>query len=194
MITYITGTVSYIEILATSTSVEVLTASGLGYTVLVPSTIKVVTGDKVEYFTSYQVREASQSLYGFVSREQKKLFSLFLAISGIGPKIAIAILSTYNNDELARILEQGDFKQLSKVSGLGEKGAKKIILELQGKLELGSGKDSHEDSLVKELKTALRALGFKGEDLDSYVEKGKEYIGGGVQMIEELVQKVLSAK
>jgi len=191
MITYITGTVTYIKILPTSTSVEVLTASGLGYTVLIPSTVKVVTGDKIEYFTSYQVREASQSLYGFISREQKALFIQLLAISGIGPKIAIAILSTYTNDELAEILEQADFKRLSKVSGLGEKGAKKIILELQGKLELGTGKDGREDSLVKELKSALRALGFKGEDLNGFIEKGKEHIEDGTEMIEDLVQKVL---
>jgi len=191
MITYITGTVNYIEILATYTSVEVLTSAGLGYTVLIPSTIKVVTGDKVEYFTSYQVRESNQSLYGFISRAQKALFAQLLGISGIGPKSAIAILSMYTNDELAEILEQADFKRLSKVSGLGEKGAKKIILELQGKLELGNGKLDKEDNLVKELKSALRALGFKGDDLESFIEKGKEYINDGTNLIEELVQKVL---
>lgn len=194
MITYITGQVIHTELKDTYTSVEVLTASGVAYEVFIPSNISVVTGDNAEFYTNFQVREDSQSLYGFSSREHRSVFASLIGVSGVGPKIGIAVLSTYTAHELREILEAGDFKKLSKVSGLGEKGSKKIILDLQGKLELGSTSDEKESQMIKELKAALQSLGYKGDDMKLMVEKGEKLIDEGVDMIEELVQKVLKSR
>jgi Holliday junction DNA helicase RuvA len=101
-------------------------------------------------------------------------------------------MSTYSKKELEKILNEGDAKMLSKVSGLGMKGAQKIILDLRGKIDLNQDKESGNNSL-KELKSVLKTLGFSGDSLKEYVEYGEGLLSTNSDIdIEDLVKKVLS--
>ncbi|MCK9415102.1 MAG: Holliday junction branch migration protein RuvA [Candidatus Dojkabacteria bacterium] len=193
MISYISG-----KILKTNTGkqsyIDILTESGIGYRVFVPNNMKAYPKSKeIILYTSFQVREDSQTLYGFDSEVDKNLFEELIGVSGIGPKTGLAILSTYRRDELEKIILEGDSKKLSKVVGLGTKGAQKVILELRGRIDFkDEDKQSIESKRIKEFKEAMRALGFKGEAMDLYVKKAEKILDGGILEIEDLLKRVLS--
>jgi len=104
----------------------------------------------------------------------------------------LAVLSTYKKDDLEKIILEGDAKKLSKVSGLGSKGAQKIILELRGRIDFDKdGKVSSAKS--RDLKNALKALGYAGEILNEKVELGEKLLDKDESMkIEDLIKRVLS--
>ena len=193
MISYISG-----KILKTNTGkqtyIDILTKSGIGYRVYVSSNMEMKsTKDDISLYTSFHVREDNQTLYGFKEEVDRDLFEEVISVSGIGPKTGLAILSTYKRDELEQIILEGDSRKLSKVSGLGSKGAQKIILELRGRIEFNKDdKESIENIRIKELKDALRALGFSGEALKLYVKKAEKILDKEIVEIEDLLKKVLS--
>ncbi|GAB4158585.1 MAG: Holliday junction branch migration protein RuvA [Candidatus Dojkabacteria bacterium] len=191
MITYITGEVFQNNV----DSIDILLTSGLAYRVKVPATIKtslrINIGEKIALYTSFQVREESQNLYGFATQKERDLFETLLSVSGIGPKTAISILSTYSLIELNQLLEESDAKMLSKAPGLGLKGAQKIILELRGKLALEDEATSQGgNSLIEQLQEALTSLGFTGKELKKMLEKANSK-SEKANSVEELIQYVL---
>ena len=93
-------------------------------------------GSPVKLFTSLQVREDSLSLFGFDTPEARQTFETLIGISGIGPRVALSILSIFKPEELAASVESGDIKSFTAVPGVGRKTASRILLELKGKLEL----------------------------------------------------------
>ena len=93
-------------------------------------------GSPVKLFTSLQVREDSLSLFGFDTSEARQTFETLIGISGIGPRVALSILSIFKPEELAAAVESGDIKSFTAVPGVGRKTASRILLELKGKLEL----------------------------------------------------------
>ena len=116
-------------------------------------------GQDVIFYTSLQVREDSISLYGFPTEDEKHTFETLLNISGIGPRLALAMLARFNPMSLLQAVEAGDTRALSTVPGVGRRTASRIVLELKGKLDLdfgradGAGADS-------DLVDALTALGY----------------------------------
>ena len=116
-------------------------------------------GQDVTLYTSLQVREDSISLYGFPTEDEKLTFETLLNISGIGPRLALAMLGRFSPMSLLRAVEEGDTRALSTVPGVGRRTASRIVLELKGKLDLdfgqtgGAGADS-------DLVDALTALGY----------------------------------
>ena len=193
MISYIQGKILKVHT-GKASYTDILISSGIGYRVYIPSNIEILQGDKeVGIYTSMQVREDSQTLYGFTTESDRDFFEELIGVSGIGPKIGLAILSTYKKDELERIILEGDSSKLSKVSGLGLKGAQKIILELRGRIDFKEDdKQGVESRRIKEFKEAMRALGFKGDSLDLYVKKAEKILDKGMLEIEDLLKKVLS--
>lgn len=193
MISYISGKVLKINI-GKQSCIDILTKGGIGYRVFVPSNIKMYPKNKdITLFTSFQVRDDSQTLYGFDNETDKSLFEELIGVSGVGPKTGLAVLSTYSRSELENIILEGDSKKLSKVTGLGTKGAQKIILELRGRIDFkNEDKQSIESKRIKEFKEAMRALGFKGEAMDLYVKKAEKILDKGILEIEDLLKKVLS--
>jgi Holliday junction DNA helicase RuvA len=193
MISYISG-----KILKAKTGkesyVDILTGSGIGYRVYIPSNSKIFPKKKdITLYTSLQVREDSQTLYGFAKEEDRDLFEELIGVSGIGPKTGLAILSTYKRDELEKIILEGDSKKLSKVVGLGRKGSQKIILELRGRIDFkDEDKQSIESKRIKEFKEAMRALGFSGDSMKLYVKKAEKILDKEILEIEDLLKKVLS--
>ncbi|GGP23951.1 Holliday junction branch migration protein RuvA [Silvimonas iriomotensis] len=115
----------------------IIDVAGVGYEVDVPmSTIYVLPhlGEKVSLFTHMVVREDAQLLYAFATRDERDLFRALIKITGIGAKIALAILSGLSADELALAIATENTVRLSKVPGIGKKTAERLVLELKGKL------------------------------------------------------------
>lgn len=192
MISYISGKVLKNNI-GKNNYVDVLLPSGIAYRVFVTSMFNFVqVGSQISIYTSFQVREDSQTLYGFSTQEERDFFEELLTVSGIGPKSALSILSTYSMDRVKKIILDGDSVLLSKTPGLGLKGAQKVILELRGRIDFDKD-DLQMKGNVKlgELKEALKSLGFVGKDLKDGIKKGEEVLKEGDVDIEILIKKVL---
>ncbi|MDA0770258.1 MAG: Holliday junction branch migration protein RuvA [Chloroflexi bacterium] len=135
---------------------------GVTFRVNVPgSSVEMLglSGDLVQLHTSLQVREDSLNLYGFLSYEARQTFDTLIGISGVGPRVALSILSTFSPASLAAAVEGSDIKAFTGVSGVGNKTASRIILELKGKLDdalaLGMTSPGSDDAL-----DALTSLGY----------------------------------
>lgn len=109
--------------------------------------------------TTFIVREDSQSLYGFIDINEKKMFDTLIKISGVGPKVGMAVCSTFSPKTFAEVISAKDANFLTKVPGIGLKGAKKILLELSDFVVEDSSLAHH--SAFNEATLALESLGFK---------------------------------
>ena len=170
MIAYIRGTLA--EKTPGSAIVE---AGGVGYEMEIPiSTYDRLpkTGEEVKLLAYHSIREDDESLYGFWTPAERELFIRLTAVSGVGPKIALAILSGGSLGELSLAIAGGDAKRLSAIKGVGKKTAEKICIELKDKinaieaLALGAKTAKDEKSFLVDARKALGALGFP-EDVAS---------------------------
>lgn len=198
MITYIQGKILSIEPQDRYQLIDVLLNNGIGYQIVVSKLFNYFVGNEVVFHTLLVVREDSQTLYGFKTVEEKKIFEMLISVSGIGPKIAMAVFSMYSVGEIYEILTAGDYKALGKVSGLGQKGAQKIVIELGNKVEdlgimvegiTGDGKKN----VLDELTQALKSLGFSGEALKQYTEVAKSLLKENDYSVEELIKLALKS-
>ena len=189
MIAHIEGKILEIGFLNKQIYVVIL-VGGVGYQVFVPAGDVYDVGSEVSFFTSFQVREDSQNLYGFLKKEQKDMFESILNVSGVGPKVSLAIVSTFSPREFRNILLKGDYQKLSKVKGLGQKGSKKIVLELQGIYIQDEQEISSE--VLDELSDALVALGFQGREKEKFLKKAKDFYKENPEVpVETLISFVL---
>ena len=135
MISQLRGTVTTLSL-----NSVVLDVGGVGYLVnAVPRTLGELTvGQEATLPTSLVVREDSMTLYGFTSARDRDVFDIITSVSGIGPKLGLAILAVHSAEELAAAVQNEDTKALTRVSGVGPKSASRIILELKGKLTLSA--------------------------------------------------------
>lgn len=114
----------------------VIEAAGVGYKVMcTPSTLATLRrGTEARLITAMIVREDSQTLYGFADSDARDLFSTLLGVSGVGPKIALATLAVYDATALRQALADGDVTALTRVPGIGKRGAERMVLELRDKI------------------------------------------------------------
>lgn len=134
MIASLRGTLSYI-----GTDHLVIEANGVGYLVYAPRPVLgslAGMGESIFLFTTLIVREDAMTLYGFASREQRSLFESFLSVSGVGPKVALSLLSAGEPEEIRAAIAHSDTARLARVPGIGKKTADRLVLELKGKLDL----------------------------------------------------------
>ena len=126
-------------VLLAEANLVVIEAGGVGYQIHTsyPSARAVRPGENAMLYTCLQVREDAMDLYGFVSKQEKECFQLLIAISGVGPKAALAILSAVTPDQLALAVMAQDEKALTVAPGVGKKLAQRILLELKDKLAKG---------------------------------------------------------
>ncbi|TRZ72518.1 MAG: Holliday junction branch migration protein RuvA [Streptomycetaceae bacterium] len=169
MISIVTGTVRAIHI-----DRLIVEVGGIGLSVLVnPATSSSVTlGSSVQLFTSLVVREDSLTLFGFLSEQARGFFELVQTVSGVGPKVALSILSVLAPEDLARAIAQEDVAVIERVPGIGRKGAQRMILELKGKLSDLSASDTyrgHQPAWREQLTSALVSLGFSPKDSDQAI-------------------------
>lgn len=117
----------------------VIEAGGVGYLVFAPRPVLGAigaVGEQVFVHTMLIVREDAMTLYGFATREQRGLFESFLTVSGVGPKVALSLLSAGEPDEIRAAIAHSDTARLARVPGIGKKTAERLVLELKGKLDL----------------------------------------------------------
>ena len=131
---YVSGTVAHVE-----PYLAVIDCGGVGYACRTTSytLAQVKKGDKAKLFTYLNVKEDAMDLYGFATAEELKLFQQLISVSGVGPKAALAILSTRSPADLALAIITGDEKALTAAAGVGKKIAQRVILELKDKLAKG---------------------------------------------------------
>ena len=165
MIAYIRGTL--VEKEPTRAVIE---AGGVGYELLVPlSTYEKLprTGSEAKLLAYHCVREDDEILFGFATDDEKAMFAKLTSVSGVGPKIALAILSGSSISELAMSIAGGDAKRLAAIKGVGKKTAEKICVELRDKVsEFAFSGRAGADApapIAKDAVAALRALGFNEE-------------------------------
>jgi Holliday junction DNA helicase RuvA len=120
----------------------------------------VIKEKEVELFTTHIIREDNQSLYGFIDINEKKLFDRVIKINGVGPKVALAICSTFTPSGFAQIVSSGDINMLKRVPGIGPKGAGRILVELSGFVLDTESDGSSNTPSVSEAMMALESLGF----------------------------------
>ena len=129
------------EVLDIALDHVVIEAGGVGYKVMAtPATLATLRrGTEARLITAMIVREDSQTLYGFADGEARDLFSTLLGVSGVGPKIALATLAVYDAVTLRQALADGDVAALTRVPGIGKRGAERIVLELRDKIGASPG-------------------------------------------------------
>ena len=197
MITYLRGRL--IDALPTQVTVEV---GGVGYEAQIPlsSFDKLpAIGHEVQLLTHLAIREDAHVLYGFATSRERELFRLLIhTVSGIGPKIALNVLSGISVTAFRGAVANQDIKLLSQISGVGKKTAERIVVELRDKIgaagawEASSAQRglSPEAQKLNDAVLALMALGFKQVDAHDAVRKAQSALGAQASL-EELVRACL---
>jgi len=143
--------------------------SGLVYEVFISlQTFSTLAKESVSLYTIQVIREDASLLFGFADMNEKKMFARLIKINGVGPKVAMAICSTYSPAQFATVINNKDLNGVKKVPGIGPKGAGRILVELAGfDAELvGSGDASSTTSLAySQAMEALESLGFKKDKI-----------------------------
>ena len=179
MIAFVRGRVA-----AVTLSSAVLEVGGVGLELqCTPGTLATLrTGSEATLPTSMVVREDSLTLFGFVDEEEKGLFELVQTASGVGPKLAQAMLAVLSPDGIRAAIAADDVKTLTKVPGIGQKGAQRIILELKDRVGLPTG--GRTTSLPAaaapwrdQVAEALVGLGYNAKDADKAVESVSDQAG-----------------
>lgn len=148
----------------------IITIGGLGVLASVPSSTAdgLVVGQAAALYTHLHVREDALTLYGFASREDLTLFEHLISVSGVGPRVALALLSALDAAQLATAIVSGQSQELRKVPGVGQKTAERIVLDLRDKVQPPAagadtaprGTPSQEDARDRDVIAALMALGY----------------------------------
>ncbi len=155
----------------------VIENGGIGYQIRVPMRMTdglLRRGEQVKVYTYLYVREDAFSLFGFPSRDELAMFQLLLNVSGIGPRGALALLSSLSANEIRFAVVSEDVKTISKAPGIGKKTAQRLIIELKDKISLEDALDTAQDTVDvlpvnnnvvrKEAMEALTALGYSAAD------------------------------
>jgi Holliday junction DNA helicase RuvA len=175
----------------------VIDVQGVGYLLTVPYGLlaKSCPGQELVVYTHVVMREDDLSLYGFSSLEEKQLFLEMLSVSGIGPKAAISLLSTFGTVQIESAIISENLNLLTKVPGIGKKTAQRLILELKEKIKghvslpMGGETSSTPSPLMhSEALQTLLALGFGLEEARQALGRQKD---GGDSTTEEQVKKAL---
>jgi Holliday junction DNA helicase RuvA len=174
----------------------VVDVQGVGYQVLVSlnSFYRLPEpGDPVRLLIHTHVREDALQLYGFIDREERQLFLLLNSVSGIGPRLALNILSGTPTTELLDALEAGDLVRLVAIPGVGKKTAERLVLELRDKVKLIKGARAADDGrhatgLESEAVSALVNLGYRQNEAERAVKAAR---AAGANDIEAVIRTAL---
>ena len=171
MIAYLTG-----HIIDQTIDRVILDVQGVGYEVFVAvgtqGRLAPREGtDKVSLYVYTSVKEDSITLFGFATKDEKRVFERVTSVSGGGPKLGLAILSQFSPEELLVAVEQNDLSAMTKVSGIGKKTGQRLILELKSKfdnfaLDAISPSKGAGGQLIEDLKSALQNLGYSNQIID----------------------------
>ncbi|MGN0903082.1 MAG: Holliday junction branch migration protein RuvA, partial [Succinivibrio sp.] len=155
---------------------------GVGYEVDIPASSmdKVLPGNDTFLYIHHSVREDAQQLYGFVTHDERALFRILIKVNGVGPKMALAVLSTFDTESFVQTVISGQSKSLEQIPGVGRKTAERMVVELKDKLEnLGISAASESSAAVSgstnqdnfsDAVAALVGLGYRENEAVKYVK------------------------
>jgi Holliday junction DNA helicase RuvA len=177
----------------------ILDVGGVGYLVAVPLSTFAALGDlhaEVTLLIHTHVREDALALYGFLSAREKHFFELLLGASGVGPSLALKILSGMNVEELVPAIRSGDLARLTKIPGVGRKTAERMVVELKDKLdavaiETEKPTPSSPAGVEADVKSALFNLGYDERTADAALTEAKRE--AGTSNFEKLLRVTLAA-
>jgi Holliday junction DNA helicase RuvA len=171
MIALLSGTIAVKE----ADRVVVRTPSGVGYECFVPTRVLAQLpppGHPVELHTHLAVREDDQALYGFTTAEERRVFQRLITASGVGPKLALAILGTLSGERIVRCIRERDLATLVAVPGVGKKTAEKLVVELADKTEdLVAERGAPVATASNAATKALVRLGYGAAEADEAVRR-----------------------
>lgn len=196
MYAYIKGTLE-----EKSTDSIVVETAGIGYKIYVSEHTMAKLGEigeKVKIYTYYHVREDNISLYGFMSNEELKMFELLLQVSGIGAKTAIAMLSNITPSKFALAIISNDLKTLTKIPGIGNKSAQRMVLELKDKLKTQTAIEDDEEETtpndnsesINEAGQALQILGYNKSEISKVFDKFDTQNLSTEELIKEALKRL----
>ncbi len=200
------------EIIHLGPTRAVLESAGVGYELSIPlSSYRALLGQKESILlTHFWVREDVQRLFGFSTEAEREVFRIVITVSGVGPSIALAILSTFAADEFCVVIEQGDPKPLQRIKGVGKRLAERLMVELRDRLpalsallEIDGASQAGEgvpakltSSASEEACLALVELGFSRKDAEAKVSTALSKLGeddeqGSSSSVEEILTLAL---
>ncbi|NQY54689.1 MAG: Holliday junction branch migration protein RuvA [Campylobacteraceae bacterium] len=151
-----------------------INTSGLIYEVFVSlNCSSKITKNEVKLHITQIIREDSQSMYGFIDNNEKTLFDTVIKVNGVGPKVALAICSTFTPSSFSKIVSDNDVTMLKRVPGIGPKGASRLLVELSGVIMDGFADEDSSSSASFEAALALESLGFKKDVVSKILSKCK---------------------
>jgi Holliday junction DNA helicase RuvA len=171
-----------------------LDVNGVGYDVLVPDPVyrRLIADATVTLLTYCHIREDAFQIYGFLRQEEKALFQTLLSVSGVGPRVALAILSAMSVHEVGQAILESDVTAFTKVSGVGKKGAQRIVLEMKAKLGqdaelsaiLGESREDEATADTDDVIAALCSLGCTLREAKGAAAKARKQLGDDAPDVE----------
>ena len=191
-------------VLEASPSQVVIDVSGIGFELGISGITAAqlpALGDEVRLYTRMQVREDACTLFGFTTAEERTMFDRLVAVSGVGPRLALAVLSTFTTSQLYSIVMAEDDKNMATVPGVGKKTAKRLILELKsvfakdkgfvpvdiGTVPVAAAASARSSSALDECREALLSMGFSPQE----AELALDGYDGRDMRVEELLSSAL---
>ena len=172
------------QVAALKTDYCLLDVNGVGYRVFVAGSTrnKLRLKEEAQLFTYMNVYQDGITLYGFASEEEYDIFQLLIGVSGIGPKVALGILSAITVESLCKAIQNKQATVLTKLPGIGKKSAERLILELKDKVAFAAADDAAEiltldmegpvgDDMMSEAQAALVALGYSQAEIAPVIKK-----------------------
>lgn len=194
MIGYVKGNILSL----TPDTALILTESGVGFEILISAAAYDSLASKKEggLYTYMQLREDGVSLFGFAQTEEKEMFLKLISVSGVGPKMGIAVLSGMKAGDVAAAIATNDVKRLSAVKGLGKKTAERIILELREKVQTIVSAEANSKAMPassvsvgdEDAVVALMTLGFTRQESVKAISRAKE---NGAVSVEDIIMSAL---
>ena len=174
MISFLRGTVAHVGL---STAVIDLNGAGMSVYATPQTLSRLRVGEEGKVFTSLIVREDSLTLFGFADDDEREVFEVLLSVSGVGPRLALAVLAVHDPEAIRVAAHTGDSKTFTKVPGVGPKVAGRIVLELAGKLvphgtaAAAAATSSAEAAWKPQVVAAMTSLGWSEKDASSSIDK-----------------------
>lgn len=199
MLAYIKGKVTYIDV-----DSVVVETGGVGFSISTSSlvTSKLSKNQDIVMFTYLNVREDAMNLFGFLSQDELSVFKMLISVSGIGPKGALAILSTLSVDELRMAVLSDDHKAIAKANGIGPKTAQRVVIELKDKFHLedvlddysseGDSYGTASEDIISEAAMALSSLGYSNVEALRAIKKVPNSENMSVEeLLKEALKKIM---
>ncbi|TDT80395.1 MULTISPECIES: Holliday junction branch migration protein RuvA [unclassified Arthrobacter] len=174
MISFLRGTVAHVGL---STAVIDLNGAGMSVNATPQTLSRLQVGEQGQLFTSLIVREDSLTLFGFASDDEREVFDVLLSVSGVGPRLALAVLAVHEPEAIRVAAHTGDSKTFTKVPGIGPKVAGRIVLELAGKLvphgtaPVAGAATPAEAAWKPQVIAAMTSLGWSEKDASGSIDK-----------------------